>query len=143
MHVTTIAAQICVIPPQLAMFFGHTCLVAFAPFLTQFMTIPIPFAHVAMRLAMVLTEIAPVVVQVLFVAAYVGVRRGRVLIGGIYGRHRGQREDSTENYQTRFTHETFSPGVCLRMDESIFGFRFFSMKVRFFTNGIPSNPPTM
>jgi hypothetical protein len=143
MHVTTIAAQICVIPPQLAMFFGHTCLVAFAPLLTQFMTILIPFARVAVRLAMVLTEIAPVVVQVLFVPAYVGVRRRRILIGGIYGRHRGQREDSTENYQTRFTHETFSPDDWLLMDENIFGFRFFPMKVRFFTIGLPSNPPTM
>jgi hypothetical protein len=143
MHVTAVAPQRGIVPAQLAMFFGHSRLVAFLLRLMQFMTILIPFARVAVRLAMVLTKIAPVVVQVLFVPAYVGVRRRRILIGGIYGWQRGQREDSTENYQTRFTHETFSPDDWLLMDENIFGFRLFPMKVRFFTNGLPSNPPTL
>ena len=75
------------------------------------MSILIPFANVAVRFVAILAEVAPVVVQVLSVAVYVTVRRGRIFIGGIDAWYRAQCQDGSENYQTRFTHEAGSPEV--------------------------------
>jgi len=125
-QLTFVSTHFATVAAQFTMFPGGTGLVAFAPLMTQFMSIPITFADVMMCIAAVVTQFFPV-----------AVRRLRRPIGGKHGRYRGQRHDGSENYQARFTHETCSPDVGLRKKKIIFRFGCSPTKVCIVTNDKP------
>lgn len=90
---------------------GRPGLVAGTDILVQIPTILVAFAHVMIDIPMIPVYVAVILGQIFSVAADIAVRRIHILVSGIDGGYRRQREGGTKNQQTRFMHEACSPVI--------------------------------